>query len=613
MKKTLLAVALAPLCLQSQAFAEETPSDEVMIVTANRFEQSIKNVIAPVSIVTKEEIDAIQAKSLTEVLRRLPGIQVTTNGSYGQNASVFIRGTNSNHLLVLINGVRIGSATTGAVNFGQLPLTGVERIEYIRGSRAAVYGADAVGGVINIISTYQPNEQTGSATAGIGSDGYVQTQGAIASAVGESGWAKVAVNYEQADGYNISDLDSGVWGGKPDDKDGMSNRDIQLDVGSHLSDSFKLGVNFLYHDGEVDFDYTSTSPSPDQSESTLSNISSTLQYQNDLVSSTFIVAQNRDRSHNFGNGSSFGTIETERTLVNWNANYQLNQAVNLGGGVDWYQDDVEKAQPNYDDDRRDNTAVFVNALYDTDVWQFEGSVRTDDNDHYGRNNTWQLGAGWRFIKTMRVTAMAGTAYKVPTFNDMYWPGFGNPDLVPEESENYELALEGNNQLLDWRVAAYDNQISNQIQNQGVNNPAENADVHIKGIEITASFVTSSIYHDVSLDLMDHEDESDGKSLVRRADESFKWNASYLADKYQLDVSYLYQGDSRDTYSNPATFAKNEVTLDSYHLVDFAANYFLTDSVTLRGRIANVLDEDYQTAYGYVTPERSYFASVTYQF
>lgn len=613
MKKTLLAVALAPLCLQSQAFAEESSSDELMVVTANRFEQSIKNVIAPVAIVTKEEIDAIQAKSLTEVLRRLPGIQVTSNGGYGQNASVFIRGTNSNHLLVLINGVRIGSATTGAVNFGQLPLTGVERIEYIRGSRAAVYGADAVGGVINIISTYQPSEQTGSVNAGIGSDGYVQTQGAIASAVGESGWAKVAVNYEQADGYNISDLDSGAWGGKPDDKDGMTNRDIQLDVGSYLSENLKLGVNFLYHDGEVDYDYTGSSPSPDQSESTLSNISSTLQYQNDLVSSTFIVAQNRDRSHNFGNGSSFGTIETERTLVNWNANYQLTQTINLGGGVDWYQDDVEKAQPNYDDDRRDNTAVFVNALYDTDVWQFEGSVRTDDNDHYGRNNTWQLGAGWRFIETMRVTAMAGTAYKVPTFNDMYWPGFGNPDLVPEESDNYELALEGNNQLLDWRVAVYDNKVSNQIQNQGVNNPAENADVHIEGIELTASFATGNIYHDISLDLMDHEDESDGKPLKRRADESFKWNASYLADNYQLDLSYLYQGESRDTYSDPATFASNEVTLDSYHLVDFAANYFLTDSVTLSGRIANLLDEDYQTAYGYLPPERSYFASVTYQF
>ncbi|GAL07850.1 outer membrane vitamin B12 receptor BtuB [Photobacterium aphoticum] len=169
MKKTLLAVALAPLCLPVSVAAQS--ADEVMVVTANRFEQPIKEVIAPVSVVTQEEINAIQAKSLAEVLRRLPGVQVVSGG-YGQNTEVYVRGTSSKHLLVMINGVRIGSATLGSADFSQIPLTGIERIEFIRGSRAALYGSDAIGGVLNIITAYQPGEQQAQITAGIGSDGY---------------------------------------------------------------------------------------------------------------------------------------------------------------------------------------------------------------------------------------------------------------------------------------------------------------------------------------------------------------------------------------------------------------------------------------------------------
>ena len=150
---------------------------------------------------------------------------------------------------------------------------------------------------------------------------------------------------------------------------------------------------------------------------------------------------------------------------------------------------------------------------------------------------------------MRVTANAGTGFRAPTFNDLYWPDFGNPDLEPEESENYEVALEGSHQLLDWRIALYDNTISNQIVNQGKDEQLENNDVRIKGVELTASFDTGPIFHDVSLDLMDHENENDGKSLVRVPDESFKWNASYLSSQYRVDLSYLYQGSVRDTNFN----------------------------------------------------------------
>lgn len=159
MNRTMLAMTVASLLPHaSHLYAQETSIDETMVVTANRFEQSVNSTLAPVVVVTKEDIQSTQAKSIEEVLRRLPGIQVSSNGGYGQLASIYTRGTESDHTLILVNGVRVSSATAGLTAISSLPLNGVERIEYVRGPRTAVYGSDAIGGVINIITSYTGDE-----------------------------------------------------------------------------------------------------------------------------------------------------------------------------------------------------------------------------------------------------------------------------------------------------------------------------------------------------------------------------------------------------------------------------------------------------------------------
>ena len=152
MKKSALAITLASLLSPvSYLQAQETSADETLVVTANRFEQAESNTLADVEVVTREDIDRIQAKTLPDVLRRLTGIQVTQNGGRGQLASLFVRGTSSDQVLVLVDGVRFARAAKGAVDFNQIPLTYVQRIEYVRGARASLYGSEAIGGVINII------------------------------------------------------------------------------------------------------------------------------------------------------------------------------------------------------------------------------------------------------------------------------------------------------------------------------------------------------------------------------------------------------------------------------------------------------------------------------
>ena len=430
MKKTLLAVALAPLYLQSYAFAAATSPDEVMVVTANRFEQPVKNVIAPVSVVTKEEIDAIQAKSLAEVLRRLPGVQVVSAG-YGQSTEVYVRGASSRHLLVMINGVRIGSATTGSADFSQIPLTGIERIELIRGSRAALYGSDAIGGVLNIITAYQPGETVAELTVGGGSDGYYQAGGSVAGGIGDSGWGKVALKSEGGDGFSARK--------EPyeQDDDGFEKKNIVAEIGTHIGNNWKLSLQGYYHDGENDYDGWEPNA---KSESSLYNIAAKAGYSTDDLISELTVAQNQDEGRSYSDISAGDTIKTDRTVINWQNHYQLNSAVEFGGGVEWYRDSVSNTGGNYTEDERDNGALYLTSIYRANDWQVEGSVRTDDNDSYGTNNTWQLGAAYNITSAVQLSANGGTGFRAPTFNDLYWPGSGNPDLEPEESKNYEVSL-----------------------------------------------------------------------------------------------------------------------------------------------------------------------------
>ena len=602
MKKTLLAVALAPLCLPSLVLAEGSAADEVMVVTANRFEQPVKNVIAPVSVVTKEEIDAIQAKSLAEVLRRLPGVQVVSAG-YGQTTEVYVRGTTSRHLLVMINGVRIGSATLGSADFSQIPLTGVERIEFIRGSRAALYGSDAVGGVLNIITAYQQGENMAQVSAGAGSDGYYQLAGSVAGNLGQSGWGKVAIKGEQADGFSARKLPY------EEDDDGFKNRNVVAEIGTHAGDNWKFSLQGYYHDGEAEYDDSYGAVNA-QTDSTLYNFAAKAGYANEQLISEVTMAFNQDKAHNFSDGNSGSEIKTDRLLANWQNHFQLTEQWGLGGGLEFYRDKVANNTTTYTEDERDNAAIYATSIFRNDSWQLEGSVRGDDNDSYGQKTTWQLAAAYNLTSELNISASAGTAFKAPTFNDLYWPNSGNPDLEPEESESYEVAISGSHALLDWRVAYYQSKIDQLIAwapDAGGNWIPQNVDeAEIDGVELTAGFSTGPLYHDISYDYLDAKDKDLDKQLIRRSKHTAKWNISYLLDQWQFDVSALYKGKSYED-------ASNTTSLDAYTLVDVAASYYMNDNLILRGRIANLFDEDYVAKESYNVQERSYFATVTYQF
>ncbi|CAH0524356.1 TonB-dependent receptor domain-containing protein [Vibrio hippocampi] len=612
MNRSILATAVAGSLLSYTPFFTAQANDalapsEVMVITANKTPQQIEQVLAPVEVISRDEIDAIQAKSLSEVLRRLPGVQVSNLGGYGQTTELYVRGRSTKNTLVLINGVRIGSATTGAANLSAIPLDGVERIEMIRGTRAAVYGSDAVSGVVNIITT-NPNAALNRVKAGYGSFNSYNASASLYFGDEKQGWLNVTATHQESDGYNIQPSSS-----TPDDKDddGYRTQYLVIDTGKALNSQWLIKANGYYQTHYVEYDnpYVGT----DKTDSDLYSLSLAAQYLRKNLTSEFSLSTNQDQAESYGQGVAASTIKTQRYAVNWNNELALSQQLKLLGGLDWYRDKVGNTSTAMTKDSRDNAALFAGALYQKNRVSLEGNVRYDDNEAFGGYTTYQLGAGYDLTDNLQLIATHGTAFKAPTFNDLYWPQQcwgsycyqGNPDLNPEESMTSEVAIKLHHQGNVVWLAIYQSQVDEMIASNGSTN-VNIDEAEIKGFELAANFYTGAIDHNVSYDYLDAKDKSTNQHLVRRARHSAKWNSSYKLASWRFDLSYLYQGKRYDDTTNTQV-------LDPYSLVDIAASYQFANGLSLGGKVANLFDEEYETASDYQSPERNYYINAMYEF
>ena len=607
MNKSLLAVAVASLLSPiSNLYAQEASADETMVVTANRFEQQVSDTIAPVEVITRQEIDAIQAISLSEVLRRLPGVQVTNQGGLAQGQELYIRGRSTKNTLILVNGIRIGSATLGYANLASIPLNGVERVEILRGARAAVYGSDAVSGVVNIITT-RSADNTATVKAGVGSFGLydINASGSVAN---DSGWINVAATHQQSEGYNVQSTSTNPIDA---DKDGHSTQYLTIDGGFYVSPNFTLKANGYYQKHDVEFD--NPWGGVDETDSELYALGLVGDYKRDSLNSVVTLGSNQDEAESSGQGTVPSAITTNRNSVSWNNQYKLSDSAAVIGGVDWYRDKVRNDSISMTKDSRDNTALYAGGDVSIGKLSAEANLRWDDNSSFGNFTTYQLGAGYSINESIRLVGMYGTAFKAPTFNELYWPlecsswgcYSGNPKLQPEESKTAEVALESSFDVFELRVAAHKSDVEKMITSNGLTQ-VNIGEAKIKGYEVVGSFYTGPLYHLVSYDYLDTEDKSTGNELARRAKHSGKWNTTYELSNWRFDLSYLYQGKRYDDLGNTTE-------LDAYSLFDFATSYHFDNDVTVAGKVANLFDEEYETAKGYKTPERNYYVSVAYQF
>lgn len=619
---SLFAFSATALALWAQpGFAQD--NDDTQVVTANRFAQPASSVLAPTTVVTRAEIDRWQAKSLTDVMRRLPGVDVAQNGGLGQSSSLFIRGTNSSHVLILIDGIRLNQAgISGSSDLSQIPLSLVQRIEYIRGARSAVYGSDAIGGVVNIITgRAQPGTTL---TAGAGSQGYQSYDGSTQQMLGDATKLTLAGNYTYTRGFDVGAGYPNDYGPAQGDRDGFMSKTLYGNLEHQFSDElsgFVRGYGFdnrTAYDGSLTYDKDFNVVGLADTRQLYSQTWDTgLRYNRDIYSTQLIASYSRTKDINYdprngryGAASTFDDV-TQYNLQ-WGNTVQVGQGA-MSGGIDWQKETTEPGT-NYlaEGYEQRNTGLYLTGQQQFGSVTLEGALRGDDNNQFGWHNTWQTAASWEFISGYRVFASYGTAFKAPNLSQVYSPGYGNPDLEPEKSKQWEGGFEGLTGPVNWRVSGYRNDIDNLIDSDPATYRYYNiSKARIKGVEATASFDTGPLGHQISYDYVDARDGETDQQLVRRAKQQVKYQLDWTIYNLDWSVTYHYLGDRFDNDYN--SYPARRVKLGGVSLWDLAASYPVTSQLTVRGRIANLFDKDYETAYGYRTPGTEYYLSASYSF
>ncbi len=590
----------AAVLLGSSAIAVQAQtSSDTLLVTATRTAQTADQALASVSVIDRAEIERKQAQTVTELLESTPGLTVVNNGGRGKATSISLRGTSSDQVLVLIDGIKVGSATLGSTAFEHLAVDQIERIEVVRGPRSSLYGSEAIGGVVHIFTRKGEQGFNPRFSVGAGSDSAREvTLGA--SGGNDKGWYNLSVSDFRTDGFNAKQ--EGTYGYNSDD-DGYDNRSYALSGGYQLTDRLEGRLSWSQnrgdneYDGGNDFDDYSN-------ESRLQTLGGELRLAvTDSWNLNLTAGQSRDKGTVYGDGVYQSHIETRRDTTSLQSEHSFSHS-QLTWGVDYQNDEVTSSNA-YAVSERDNVGVF--ALYQLYMGQHDlaFSLRGDDNEQFGNETTGSIAWGMELPHALRLTASYGTAFSAPTFNDLYWPGSGNPDLQPEESDSWELGLSGDHAGIQWSANLYQNDVDNLIawapNDEGFWVPMNVDRARIRGLELAAATRLADWDLSTTLDLMDPKDRNTDELLKRRPRKTLNVSADRDFGSYTLGGSLRAVGKRED----------GSAELEAYTRVDVRGSYQLTQDWALKAKIENLLDEEYETANGYNQPDRTYWLSLHY--
>lgn len=591
--------------------AGDQPALNEVVVTATRVEQSIDQIIGAVHVITREEIERLQPQSLQDLLRNQTGIDLTSQGGLGKLTAMFIRGTENEHVLVLIDGVRTGSVSSGTTPFEYLPPDQIERIEIVRGPRSSLYGADAIGGVIQIF-TRKGNAGPGmSASARIGGGSYDTSQagGSFHGAIDNTTF-DISATERSSQGFNACRGSAATFQGcftDEPDRDGFSSRSGSLRIG-YRSGIAKLDASALFAEGRNEFD------GGFQNETEFRGLTPSLRATIDATKNwriTLAAGSSRDEQDSFKDGVYRSTFNTERRSASLQSDLTLPHNQLLTAGADFLDDNLD-SDTQFTAASRDNGGVFAQYQVGIGSHRLSLSGRYDDNQQFGAHKTGGAGWKWTIAAPIHVMAAWGSAFRAPSFNDLYYPGFSNPNLAPERSKSFEVGVGGSlSATWTWSVHGYRTDIDDLIDlDSATFLPANITEARIRGVELESAATFGATSISLNYSYVDPRNTTPGPNrnnlLQRRAKQTGRLQIGQRIGPVQLGAVLRASGYR---YNN----STNTLRLDGYALVDLLGEWRIGDRWQLDWKIANALDKDYETVYLYNEPRLNALVSVQYRF
>lgn len=578
-------------------------TNESMIITANQMQQNINDTLTDVEIIDRQAIEKIQPQSFIDLLVNIAGIDVVQKGGQGQDASIFSRGSNSNQMLILIDGIRVGSATLGIKSVTNISIAQIERIEIVKGPRAALWGSDAIGGVIQIFTRrYQSGEHRVAVTSG--SFGTREVDASIGFG-NETISNTLTYSNKKTDGFDAR-IDA------EDDADGYENNSFALRGDYKLSQNSTLDWLAQIDEGEAEFD-----TSWGGNIISHNNYHWNVRYSQQLSdwNNQFSASSSRDQSFTFGNGvakADASIFETRRQQYNFLTRKNISDVLSVGGGIDWLEDNVEKSTTVYADTKRNTSSVFVNTIYNDNALMGEFAIRYDDVENVTSDTTFNLGLGYRFNQQHQLSLNIGEGFRAPSFNDLYFPFGGNPDLKFETSSNTELVYKGFYDTGNLVVSVYDSSIDNLIQwipdNNGIWAPQNIGKADISGIDVSYKISYGKMAHKITASSVKAEDASTGMQLQLRAKRHFGYELSYTGNQFDLFTQLQYVGERPDT--DFQTWMPT--MLNSYSQLNIGASYHFDKQWQLKFKITDAFDESATLVSGYNAAGRQFYLTLVYQ-
>lgn len=571
----------------NQATLDNALKLDTIVVTANRDIQPREKTNAAVTVFTRADIDRLQPTNVADLLNRVPGVQITQNGGRGSTTGVFIRGTKTDQSLVLIDGQRIGSASTGGAALQYLAVDQIERVEVLRGSRSAIYGADAIGGVIQIFTRRgDANGINPRLRIAAGNRGTWEHNLGVSGGNDKTRFSLNA-GLDETQGIDRSrrSFPSDA------DHDAYRNKSLSFTFSHQLTDDIEVGFNALDQRGKTEYDNPS-SFTPDPKPYIDYSLSSTSGYLNFRVNDFWTTrleaghAEDKSDTKDKHNLTSY-VFNTYRDSVTWLNSLSLNEQNTLLLGVDYLNDKLHSSN-DYQRTSRWNRAGFIQHSYQGELIFTELGLRHDKNQQFGSKNTWNASLGFNINPDNQLIFSYAEGFRVPTFNDTYAPpGWGgDPNLKPEKSKSYEI--QWRSQIAEkthLEASIYRTTIVDAIVSDSNYNMRNIDKARINGFEASLQHEINGWIGNLVVGVIDPRDANSGRTLSNRARRTLNLDIDKQIGDFSVGASWLAASSS---YGDAA----NNINIPGYGLLGVRGSWQATKDIKLDVKIDNLFDKSY---------------------